>query len=121
MNAPYIELEQGSDFKEGASTKWEISGTVSCTTALVISAIVDYSRCAGDMPATHPIGLMVAMFSRAQSKIVVVLSVHSEELLDENIERSKRVYKRCGKLVLSTAGPTLLCKYYYLLMSIVFT
>jgi len=76
VNNGTIQLEEGSDFKEGASTKWDVLG---------------------DMPTIHPVALMIAMFSRAQ------------KLLDENIERSKRVYKRCGKLVLTSAGPTLLC------------
>jgi len=76
VSGSFIQIEEGSDWKEGASTKWEVFG---------------------DMPATHPVVLIVAMFSRSQ------------KLLDETIERSKRVYKRCGKLVLTSAGPTLLC------------
>jgi len=77
VNGSCLELEEGSDFKEGTSVKWEVFG---------------------DIPVTHPLVAMIAMFTRSQ------------KLLDENIERSKRVYKRCGKLILSSAGPTLLCK-----------
>eukprot|EP01118_Nematostelium_gracile_P013647 TRINITY_DN5182_c0_g1_i2.p1 TRINITY_DN5182_c0_g1~~TRINITY_DN5182_c0_g1_i2.p1 ORF type:complete len:220 (-),score=39.45 TRINITY_DN5182_c0_g1_i2:62-721(-) len=72
----FLEVEDGSDWKEGSSMKWEISG---------------------DMKPTHPAALFVVMFTR------------SNKLRDEEIERSKRVYKRCGKLVLASAGPTLLC------------
>jgi len=71
-----IEVEEGSDWKEGASIKFEVLG---------------------GMPSNCPIILFIAMYSRSQ------------KLLDETIERSKRTYKRCGKLVLTSAGPTLLC------------
>jgi hypothetical protein len=37
-----------------------------------------------------------------------LIDVHAE-LIEETIERSRRVYKRCGKLVLTSAGTPLLC------------
>eukprot|EP01119_Soliformovum_irregulare_P011755 TRINITY_DN2979_c0_g1_i2.p3 TRINITY_DN2979_c0_g1~~TRINITY_DN2979_c0_g1_i2.p3 ORF type:complete len:114 (+),score=22.29 TRINITY_DN2979_c0_g1_i2:546-887(+) len=40
---------------------------------------------------------MLAMYTRAQN------------LFDEATQRSKRTFKRCGKLVLSSAGPPMLC------------
>jgi len=69
-----MSVAEGSDFKEGAATSWEVQGNV-----------------------PPPVVLFIAMFSRA------------EKLLEEVVQRSKRCYKRCGKLVLSSAGAPVLC------------
>jgi len=49
----------------------------------------------GDIPL--PVALFVAMWT------------WSQKLVDEAIQRAKRQYKRCGKLVLQSAGTSILC------------
>jgi hypothetical protein len=46
----------------------------------------------GDMPASHPMVLIIAMFSRSQSIQIITIFLTVKELLDENLERAKRVH-----------------------------